>query len=263
MKVYGSINTESGSEISTTPATPSISSHTLTIDCSKANIFVVQHNANITTLTVSNQNDGQTIAIILNEVGSGNTVTWPGNFFFVGGTALDAVNGQINVVWATYSSTLSVWVASIESNNGGAGSGTVTSVALADGSTTPIYTISGSPITGSGTLTFTLNTESANTVLAGPVSGSAAQPGFRTLTFADVPPLVYEEQTATAAQTVFNTSVANTVANASNKTYLEVFVNGVYQQQGATKAYTVTGANQITFNYGLSLNSDVVFIALA
>src|ERR1019366_599649 len=35
-----------------------------------------------------------------------------------------------------------------------AGSGSVTSVGLSDGSTAPIYTISGSPVTGSGTLTF-------------------------------------------------------------------------------------------------------------
>ncbi len=63
----------------------------------------------------------------------------------------------------------------------------VTSVALADGSATPIYAISGSPITGSGTLTFSLNTQSANQVFAGPASGSAAQPGFRALVSADIP----------------------------------------------------------------------------
>lgn len=68
-------------------------------------------------------------------------------------------------------------------------SGTVTSVALADGSTTPIYSISGSPVTTSGTLTFTLNTQAANTVFAGPASGSAAQPGFRGLVSADIPPI--------------------------------------------------------------------------
>src|SRR5271170_3799756 len=43
-----------------------------------------------------------------------------------------------------------------------AGSGTVTSVGLSDASTTPIYSISGSPVTSSGTLTLTLGTESAN-----------------------------------------------------------------------------------------------------
>lgn len=65
------------------------------------------------------------------------------------------------------------------------GSGTVTSVALLDGSSTPIYTITGSPVTTAGTLTYTFKTQTANTVLAGPTSGGAAQPTFRTLVAAD------------------------------------------------------------------------------
>jgi hypothetical protein len=65
--------------------------------------------------------------------------------------------------------------------------GTVTSVGLADGSATPIYAITGSPVTISGTLTFTLKTEAANLVFAGPTSGAAAQPTFRALVAADVP----------------------------------------------------------------------------
>lgn len=68
-----------------------------------------------------------------------------------------------------------------------AAGGTVTSVALADGSTAPIYTISGSPVTSTGTLTFSLNTQSANTIFAGPSTGVAAQPTFRSLVAADIP----------------------------------------------------------------------------
>lgn len=63
----------------------------------------------------------------------------------------------------------------------------VTSVGLADGSTTPIYTITGSPDTSTGTLTFTLATQLANRVFAGATSGGAAQPGFRALVAADIP----------------------------------------------------------------------------
>jgi hypothetical protein len=66
-------------------------------------------------------------------------------------------------------------------------SGTVTSVAFSDGSTTPIFTITGSPVTTSGTLTETLATQTANTVFSGPASGSAAQPTFRALVNADIP----------------------------------------------------------------------------
>jgi hypothetical protein len=64
--------------------------------------------------------------------------------------------------------------------------GTVTSVALLDGSTTPIYAISGSPITSAGTLTFTLDTQPANYGFFGPVSGSAIQPTFRAMVPADL-----------------------------------------------------------------------------
>lgn len=67
------------------------------------------------------------------------------------------------------------------------GSGTVSSVALADGSSIPIYTITGSPVTGAGTLTFTLSTETANTIFSGPTTGAAAQPTFRSLVANDIP----------------------------------------------------------------------------
>jgi hypothetical protein len=68
-----------------------------------------------------------------------------------------------------------------------AGSGTVTSVAM----TVPAeFSVSGSPITSNGTLAVTKATESANTVWAGPTSGGAAQPTFRTVVPADVPVFV-------------------------------------------------------------------------
>lgn len=70
---------------------------------------------------------------------------------------------------------------------GGGGSGTVTSVGFQDSSINPIYAVSGSPITTSGTLTITLDTQSKNLVFAGPSSGSDAQPSFRSLVAADLP----------------------------------------------------------------------------
>jgi hypothetical protein len=47
--------------------------------------------------------------------------------------------------------------------------------------------VSGSPITTSGTLVIVDNPQNANSVFAGPVSGSAAVPAFRTLVAADLP----------------------------------------------------------------------------
>lgn len=61
--------------------------------------------------------------------------------------------------------------------------GTVTSVAVTMPS---IITVAGSPITTSGTIAGTLATQSANTVWAGPATGSAATPTFRALVDADL-----------------------------------------------------------------------------
>jgi len=70
--------------------------------------------------------------------------------------------------------------------SGGGGSGTVTSVAL---SLPSIFSVSGSPITISGTLSATLASQSANLIFAGPTSGGAAAPTFRALVAADIPNL--------------------------------------------------------------------------
>ena len=64
------------------------------------------------------------------------------------------------------------------------GGGTVTSVGLAMPS---IFTVTHSPVTSSGTLTADLNTQNANLVFAGPSSGSAAVPTFRSLVSDDLP----------------------------------------------------------------------------
>jgi hypothetical protein len=62
--------------------------------------------------------------------------------------------------------------------------GSVTSVGL----TAPaIFTVTGSPVTSSGSLAFSLNSQSANQVFAGPTSGAAATPAFRSLVGADLP----------------------------------------------------------------------------
>ena len=64
--------------------------------------------------------------------------------------------------------------------------GTVTSVGL---SLPDIFSVSGSPVTSSGTLTASLATQTANQILAGPTTGSAAAPAFRALVAGDLPDL--------------------------------------------------------------------------
>jgi hypothetical protein len=68
----------------------------------------------------------------------------------------------------------------------GSGSGTVTSVGIS--APAALFSVSGSPITSSGTISLSLNTVSQNYVFAGPTSGSAT-PTFRQLVAADIPTL--------------------------------------------------------------------------
>ncbi len=132
------------------------------------------------------------------------------------------------------------------------GTGTVTSVALTDGSTTPIYSISGSPVTTSGTLNFTLATQSANLIFAGPSSGAAAQPTFRSMVLADMPVLggqhLYANVTAGGA---VPTSVFILSLNANNSTQVvgadtndNVWVNTV--SQGFATTATAAGTTTLT-----------------
>jgi len=65
-------------------------------------------------------------------------------------------------------------------------SGTVTSVGLALPS---IFTVTNSPVTSSGTLTGTFNSQTANTVFAAP-NGSSGTPTFRALVAADIPTFI-------------------------------------------------------------------------
>jgi hypothetical protein len=92
-------------------------------------------------------------------------------------------------------------------STGGGGSGTVTSVAL----TSPgvVYSVTGSPITTSGTFALNLIAQNANTVFAGPTTGSAANPSFRALVSADIP-----------------NNGANTTGTSSNITGVAAIANG-------------------------------------
>jgi hypothetical protein len=139
------------------------------------------------------------------------------------------------------------------------GEGTVTSVAL---SLPSIFTVTGSPITTSGTLTAALASQTANTVFAAP-NGSNGAPSFRALVSADIPNLDASKITTgllsvarggTGVGTLTGvvigngtsamTSVAGTASqllrrNAGNTAY-EFFTHDFVNQAGARSAISLT-----------------------
>jgi hypothetical protein len=89
--------------------------------------------------------------------------------------------------------------------------GSVTSVALTGDGVIFDASITGSPITSSGTLDLSASIldQDANTFLGGPTSGSAVTPSFRALVAADIPSLDYVESVAltVAVPAIFTESV--------------------------------------------------------
>jgi hypothetical protein len=137
----------------------------------------------------------------------------------------------------------------------------VTSVAL---SAPSIFSVAGSPVTTTGTLALSLVTQSANTVFAGPSSGGAATPTFRTLTYADLPLQLYRENpssptvpsaTGTNAVAIGSGSTASgtatiAVGSGSNATFqgAVAFANGQFATAGDAQMLQFTMRNTTTNN---------------
>lgn len=137
----------------------------------------------------------------------------------------------------------------------GTGSGSVTSVALALPS---FITVSGSPVTTSGTLTGTLASQTANTVFAAP-NGSAGAPTFRALAAADIPTLTaakisdfdtqvrtsrLDQMAAPTASVSMNSQKITGLAtptldtDAANKAYVDSVAQGLDPKQSVGVATT-------------------------
>lgn len=141
-------------------------------------------------------------------------------------------------------------------------SGTVTSVALADGSSTPIYSISGSPVTSTGTLTLTLGTQPANMVFAGPTTGANAQPTFRSLVQADIPALSPSTISLTQNHILVGnaSNVAADVAMSGDVSIVASGATSVTKIQGTTVSGT-TGSGNVVFSASPTLTGTITAAA--
>ena len=132
--------------------------------------------------------------------GSFQVLLRPGSV--LGGTDSNVQFGTLaNNDLIAYDSTLGYWKNIPGSSYG---TGTVTSVGL---SLPAIFTVSGSPVTTTGTLTANLASQTANYFFAAP-DGSAGAPTFRAIVATDVPTL-NQNTTGTASNVTGIVAVAN------------------------------------------------------
>lgn len=132
----------------------------------------------------------------------------------------------------------------------GAGTGTVTSVAM----TVPSFlSVTGSPVTSSGTLAVSLATQNANMVFAGPSSGGAAAPTFRALASADIPNLDWSKITSGVPTTLTGYGITDAVKNAGNSPSLQQGLDASLPAAGtAGRLYVATDTKKLYRDNGSS-----------
>jgi hypothetical protein len=195
---------------------------------------------------------------------SGGPVTTSGNITLALAddlAALEALSGTDTIY---YRSGVSTWTAVTIGGNmtftGGVldsvagGGGTVSS--FSSGNLSPLFTTSVATATTTPALSFSLSTQSANLVFAGPTGGGAAAPTFRSLVAADIPSLSAVYQPLDAALTALATGSDFVVFSGpatSNKTFTLPNASSTILTSNA--AVTVpqggTGLASLTYAYGL------------
>jgi len=159
-----------------------------------------------------------------------------------GGTNLSAVGASGNVL----TSNGTTWISSAPAT-----SGTVTSVGLS--SPGVLYSVSGSPVTGSGTLALNLISQTANTVLAAP-NGTNGNPSFRTLVSADIPTL-NQNTTGTAANITATSNSTLTTLSALSLP-LSQTTGTLPTANGGTNNTAAYTAGSVIFSNGTSLTQN-------
>lgn len=88
----------------------------ITVNCQLSNVFTTTLTGNITTTTISNPQDGQTINWFLTQdAGGSKTIAWPANFRWPAGatTALTTTGNAVDLLTATYRTTPNAWYATL------------------------------------------------------------------------------------------------------------------------------------------------------
>lgn len=179
-----------------------------------------------------------------------------------GGTGQVTANAALNAILPTQTSN----TGKVLSTNGtdtawipAGGTGTVTSVGL----TAPasLFTVSGSPVTGSSILNFALISQNQNTVLAGP-NGSSGTPTMRLLVAADIPghnhiksditDFAHEHNSLYYTKTQLNTNGAGGVVDWNNITSAPTQFDANKLQTRNVAATAPTNGQVLTYNTGSS-----------
>lgn len=139
--------------------------------------------------------------------------------------------------------------------SGGSSGGTVTSVAYTGDGTIFNSTVPGSPITASGTFIPALLTQLPNIFLAGPTTGSAAVPTFRSIVASDVPILNQSTTGSAAKWTTARNLAGNSVDGSANVPFANKFIVQGTTDTGLTGAQFLgalsTGIVKVTTTTGV------------
>lgn len=122
------------------------------------------------------------------------------------------------------------------------GTGTVTSVGLLLPSS--VFSLSGTPVTTSGTLTGAFQTQAAHQAFMGPVGGSPATPGFRAFAASDIPNL--PASIITSGQGSLTTSTTGVTVTGTNACLLNETVD--VQTASGSQPGLLSAADWTTFN---------------
>ena len=164
-------------------------------------------NGTITAANLSGTNTGDV------TIGTANGLSLAGQVLSLGLASSTTTGALSSTDWNTFNSK-----------------GSVSSVALADD--TGLFTITGSPVTTTGTLTLaSLNSQAANTFFAAP-NGSTGAPSFRAIVPADVPTL-NQNTTGTAANITATSNSTLTTLSALSLPFSQV-TGTVPVSQGGT-----------------------------